>query len=53
MILFINVGPEWEGPEPLTFRVSNLLQMIPILIGWLASEKATAVAVEHADPVTS
>ena len=35
MILVVNLGPHWEGLEPLTFHVSHLIHLIPVALGWL------------------
>ncbi|HYC96465.1 hypothetical protein [Brevundimonas sp.] len=35
MILALNFGPRWDGPEPLTFHLSRLLPLIPVILGWL------------------
>lgn len=36
MILVVNLGPRWDGPEPLTFHLSHLVHLIPVVLGWLA-----------------
>ena len=35
MILVVNLGPRWDGPEPLTFYLSHLVHLIPLALGWL------------------
>ena len=35
MIVVINLGPRWDGLEPLTFHLSHLLHLIPVALGWL------------------
>lgn len=35
MILVLNFGPRWDGPEPLTFHLSHLIHLIPVALGWL------------------
>lgn len=34
MLLALNFGPRWDGPAPLVFHASNLLQLVPIALGW-------------------
>jgi len=41
MILVIDVGPYWEGLEPLTFHVSHLIHLIPVALGWLVRAPRT------------
>lgn len=35
MILVVNLGPRWDGLEPLTFHLSHLLHLVPVALGWL------------------
>ena len=41
MILVINIGPQWDGLEPLTFHVSHLIHLIPVALGWLVRAPQT------------
>lgn len=44
MILALNVGPRWEGLEPLTFHLSHLVHLIPVVLGWLVPAPRTVPA---------
>jgi len=44
MILVVNLGPRWDGLEPLTFHLSHILHLIPVALGWLVSAPGDAVA---------
>ena len=35
MILVVNLGPRWDGLEPLTFYLSHILHLVPVALGWL------------------
>ncbi|WP_292062853.1 hypothetical protein [Brevundimonas sp. UBA7664] len=35
MILVVNLGPRWDGIEPLTFHLSHLIHLVPVALGWL------------------
>lgn len=35
MIVVVNLGPSWDGLEPLTFHLSHLLHLIPVALGWI------------------
>jgi|GEM_PF-3463798 len=35
MLLVMNIGPRWTGPEPLVFYLGNLLHLVPIVLAWL------------------
>ena len=41
MILVVNLGPRWDGPEPLVFHVSHLIHLIPVALGWLVRAPQT------------
>src|SRR5688500_1323899 len=39
MILALNFGPKWQGPEPLVFYASHLLHFVPVALGWLFGDR--------------
>lgn len=48
MVLALNFGPRWEGPEPLTFYLSHLLHLVPVILGWLVpGPRDVAVTSDH------
>jgi hypothetical protein len=40
MVLSLNFGPAWHGPKPLVLHASNLIQLIPVILGWLVLGQA-------------
>ena len=39
MVMALNFGPKWEGPEPVVFYLSHLLHLVPVAIGWLPNRQ--------------
>lgn len=44
LLLIVNVGPVWHGPAPLDLYLGNLVNLIPIALGWTVPAGAGAPA---------
>jgi len=42
MILVFNVGPAWEGPGSVTLHLGNLINVLPVFLGWIVPTNAGA-----------
>ena len=42
LLLIVNVGPVWHGPASLDLYLGNLVNLIPIILGWTVPAGAGA-----------
>ena len=40
MLIVFEVGPSWVGPPPLVLHLSDLVYLIPVIMGWAAPGRA-------------
>lgn len=52
LLIGMNFGPHWEGPWQMDFHLSQILNLIPVVLGWCVRAPRAGDAVAHGERVT-